>query len=203
MRRSRWRRGLALAYLCLFPLTVSSLTDEEAARQLEAVSWYSEEYPPYNYQVGDEVAGISVDILMAAFERIGANITRRDIKIVPWNRSYKFVQTRPGTALFSMTYTEEREALMKFVGPAVPTTIAVIAPKSSELSIDSAADLGTLKIGVVRDDIGDQLLSDTLGDDSAISRRNSLKALLYLMRTGRIDAVVLQSRSIPTCREQR
>jgi len=102
----------------------SALTSEEAARKLEAMAWYTEEYPPYNYKGDDGLpTGISVDILMAAFKKISVRLTPEDIKIVPWNRSYKFIQKKPKTALFSMTYTPERLAIMKFVGPVVPNNI--------------------------------------------------------------------------------
>ena len=52
-----------------------------------------------------------------------------------------------------------------------------------------AAGLGKLKIGVVRDDIGDQLIRKYALSDDAILRKNSLKQVLYLLSTGRVDAV--------------
>ena len=188
MNRFPWAAAIALC-VTSFTATTQAASLDEAVAELEAMTWYSEEYPPYNYEVDGEVVGISTDILLAAFEKIGANISRKDIRIIPWNRGYKFIQTRPGTALYSMTYTEERLKSMKFVGPAVPTRVSVIAPKSTQISADTPADLDGLKIGVVRDDVGDQLLLKVLGNDTNVSRKNSLKQLMYLLHSGRIDAV--------------
>ena len=169
----------------------SALTSEEAARKLEAMTWYTEEYPPYNYK-GDDglLTGISVDILMAAFKKIGVGLTPGDIKIVPWNLSYKFIQKKPKTALFSMTYSPERLAIIKFVGPVVPNNVSVIAPRKKEMGTLTAKDLGRLKLGVVRDDIGDQLLRKFAISNDVIQRKNSLTQLLFLLHTGRVDAVV-------------
>ena len=168
----------------------SALTPEEAARKLEAMTWYTEEYPPYNYKGDDGLpTGIAVDILMAAFKKIGVGLTPEDIKIVPWNRSYKFIQTKPKTALFSMTYTPERLAIMKFVGPVVPNNISVIAPKKKGMGTLTAKDLGRFKLGVVRDDIGDQLLRKLALSSDVLQRKNSLTQLLFLLRTGRVEAI--------------
>lgn len=167
-----------------------AMSAEEAARRLEALTWYSEEYPPYNFKSSNgQPTGIAVDILMAAFKKIGAKITPDDIKIVPWNRGYKYIQNKPGTALFSMTYTPERQKIMKFVGPSAPSNISVIVPKASEKNAGTAADLNKLTIGVVRDDVGDQLIRHFAVSDSAIVRKNSLKQLLYLLNTGRVDGI--------------
>ena len=186
--------GLALlpllAGLSLLSFAAQALTPEEAARKLEAMDWYSEEYPPYNFKGKDGLpTGMAVDILMAAFKKIGVSVVAADIRIVPWNRSYKYIQNKSGTALFSMTYTPEREKIMKFVGPVIPSNVSVIAPKKNKISARSVADLSKLKIGVVRDDIGDQLIRKAALSDDAIVRKNSLKQLLYLLGTGRVDAV--------------
>lgn len=179
---------LSLAAVTSTP--TSALTPEEAARKLEAMTWYTEEYPPYNYKGDDGLpTGIAVDILMAAFKKIGVGLTLEDIKIVPWNRSYKFIQTKPKTALFSMTYTPERIAIMKFVGPVAPINISVIAPKKKRMGTLTAKDLGRLKLGVVRDDIGDQLLRKLALSSDVLQRKNSLTQLLFLLRTGRVEAI--------------
>ena len=169
---------------------------KDAAKKLEALHWYSEEYPPYNYTDENGVpTGMAVDILMAAFEKIGVSTSTEELQIIPWNRSYKFIQRRPGTALFSMTYTPERMKIMKFVGPSVPSNISIIAPKANAIKANNSSDLIDLTIGVVRDDIGDQLVRKLALSDGAVRRKNSLKQLLYLLDTGRIDAIAYA----PTC----
>ncbi len=173
---------------------LSALSNEEAARKLEAMDWYSEEYPPYNYLGKDGIAtGMAVDILIAALKKIGANISPEAFKIVPWNESYKRVQRNPGTVLFSMTYTPERERMMKFVGPSIPVRISVIVPRAKNLKVNSIADLSALRIGVVRDDVGDQLIRKFALSDDAIAKKDSLRQLSYYFARGRVDAIAYAS----------
>jgi len=177
----------------VFLLPVSAKADSmsvnAAAQRLSKMVWYSEEYPPYNFKKDGVAAGMSVDILMAAFRRVGVKVTPKDIRIVPWNRSYKYIQKKPGTALFSMTYTPERRKIMKFVGPAVSVRVSIIAPKKADLGKITADSLSEFDIGVVRDDIGDQLIRKFPLSSESIHRKNSLKQLFYLLRSGRVDVV--------------
>ena len=191
--KGSWKRPLTAAVLALAVLVPSlshAVSPQQAARMLETMNWYSEEYPPYNFKGEDGLpTGMAVDVLMAAFKKIGVGVVAADIKIAPWNRSYKFIQKRPGTALFSMTYTPERQQIMRFVGPSVPVNVSVIAPKKSSISARTPAELSELRIGVVRDDIGGQLIRKFAVSAEAIKRKNSIKQLLYLLGAGRIDAV--------------
>ncbi len=174
-----------------FSIPAFALTAEEAAKKLEGMTWYTEEYPPYNFAgEGGAPTGMAVDILLAAFKKIGVGVSTSDIKIVAWNRSYKYVQSKPGTALFSMTYTPEREKIMKFVGPAIPLAISIIAPKESKIVAKKTKDLRKLKIGVVRNDIGDQLASKLTLEPDAIKRITSAKQLYALLKSGKVDVVV-------------
>ena len=62
-----------------------AVSPSEAVRQFEAMDWYTEEYPPYNY-VGEYGApsAIAIDILIAAFKRINVNVPAAQVKITPW-----------------------------------------------------------------------------------------------------------------------
>lgn len=182
--------GLLLLGWTFASTVASAITMEEAARHFEAMDWYTEEYPPYNFASQDgPPTGMAVDILMAAFKKVGVHVAPADIKIVPWNRSYKYIQKKPGTALFSMTYTPERQKIMKFVGPSIPSLVSVIAPKKNNVVARSPAELSQLRIGVVRDDIGDHLIRKLAVSDDAIKRKNSTKQLFYLLKAGRVDVV--------------
>ncbi len=173
---------------------VGAIEDKDIARQLESMNWYSEEFPPYNFVGEDElITGISVDILMAALNKVGANVPLENIKVIPWKEGYKHVLQDPGTALFSTTYTPEREQVMKFVGPIVPIRVSVITPRHKKTVIKDASDLGALKIGVVRDDVGDQLIRKFALSDDNIAKKDTLKQLTYFFQRGRVDAIAYAS----------
>jgi polar amino acid transport system substrate-binding protein len=179
----------AVMWFHLIP-PATALSDREAVLKLETLNWYTEEYPPFNFKAEDGLpTGMAVDILVAAFKRLGGTMAPADIKIAPWNRAYKYLQNRPKTALFSMTYTPERQRIMKFVGPIIPSNVSVIALKDKTVAARTAADLSKLKIGVARDDIGDQLIQQQVSGEPKIIRKNSLKQLIYLLERGRVDVI--------------
>lgn len=167
-----------------------AMSNEDVARTLESLDWISEEYPPYNFRGEDGiVTGMAVDILMAGLKKVDANVPAESIRILPWKDGYKRVQRNEGTVLFSTTYTPERQQVMKFVGPSVPIRVSIIAPKSKNLVIKDAADLSALKIGVVRDDIGDQLIRKFALSDDNIAKKDNLKQLSYFFQRGRVDVI--------------
>jgi len=186
--------AIALATFIALPAISIAGSQSPKVKLLETMNWYTEEYPPFNFEGADGIpTGMAIDILMAAFKKIDVDLVAAEITIAPWNRSYKYIQNRPGTALFSMTYTPERRKIMKFVGPSVPSNVAVIARKRSAISARTAAALSNLKIGVVRDDIGDHLIREKTSGSVKIQRKNSLKQLLYLLDSGRVDAIAYAS----------
>lgn len=166
-------------------------TSEDATTQLESFYWMTEEYPPFNYVDPEDgqLKGITVDVLMAMFERAGVSLTRDDLHVLPWQRSYQKLLGEPNTVLFSTTYTVERLQHFRFVGPIIPTRVSVIAPKSAGLSIDTVQDLNGLRIGTIRDDIGDQLIRALGVVEAAIQPVPSPVGMVRMLAAGRIDAI--------------
>ncbi len=165
-------------------------TSPELLEKIDAIDWMTEQYPPFNYvdEEDGQLKGITVDILVEMFKKVGAKTTRQDLRVLPWARGYKALLEKPGTALFSTTYTFERLQQFKFVGPVIPTRVSVIADATSK--IDALDDLNELKIGTVRDDVGDQLIR-TLGvADRAIEQSHSAYNLVQMLAKGRLDAIV-------------
>jgi polar amino acid transport system substrate-binding protein len=163
----------------------------EVAQAIENLNWITEENPPFNYRDPDtgKVTGIAVDVLLQIFNNLGISSEKVNLYIYPWARGYHKILNDQGTALFSTTYTAERLQKMTFVGPIVPNVVAVFALKSSLLSIESPDDLNRLKIGVVRDDIGEQLLIAQGIKPAAIDRLNSGLSMVKKLDSGRIDAI--------------
>jgi polar amino acid transport system substrate-binding protein len=118
----------------------------------------TEELPPFNFTEEGQPKGITVDLIVRIFADIGQPIAASEVKIMPWARAYKDVQEQPGTVLFSMARTEQREQLFKWVGPVYDLQIGWIAAKAKGITItDPAAAAGTWRIGTVRDGAPEQL----------------------------------------------
>jgi len=140
---------------CLFLFYGPSFT---IAQSMDDLLLYTEPYPPYNFESNGKTSGISVDLLVKILQRSGSTLSRSDIKMRPWARSYKEIQLRKNVMLFSMTRTPHREELFKWMGPIAPTILGLIAQKKKNLTIKGFADVKQLRIGVIREDISHQLL---------------------------------------------
>lgn len=168
-------------------LIASFMAFSVQAQYLEEIDWMSEQYPPYNFVEDGKPQGITFDVLMEIFKRIGFKKDPKEIKFMPWARSYRKTLREPGTALFSMTYTEKRAKLFKFVRNIVISKIGLIGKKNKNLKISSTEDIKKLKIGVVRDDIGQQLIK-ALGIKK-LEYSNYAKNMVKKLDLGRIDVI--------------
>ena len=184
-------KTLIFLVACCLATAAAGQTSDTARNIIESMQWMTEQYPPYNYrdEKDGQLKGITVDILMAMFKKAGVNLTRQDIPILPWARSYKKLLSEPGTALFSTTYTVERLQRFKFVGPILPTRVSLLAKKSKHLKVTSVADMNPLRIGVIREDIGDQLVRALGVRAAAIEASNYAENMVKKLHLDRLDAI--------------
>ncbi|QJB55264.1 transporter substrate-binding domain-containing protein [Pseudodesulfovibrio sp. zrk46] len=185
------KKILALAVVLVLTLGLGTMAMASGA---DSINYMTEQYPPFNYDDGSKVTGISVDLLSAMLKEMGSSKSAADFKVLPWAQGYKRVQEEANTCLFAMTLTDARKPLFKWVGPFIETNISVIA-KKGKVSIGSPADLTKYKYGVIRDDIGMQMLeSNGVGKgnmDITAKMESNLKKLAH----DRIDAVAYEQTS--------
>lgn len=152
------------------------------------LKYYTEQYPPYNFMENGQLQGISVDLLRRMAYRLGVTIAAKDITIGPWTEGYRQVLKNKDTVLFSVTRTGKREKLFQWVGPISPTRIVLFTRKDRPLKPAPGTGLEGLKIGAIRDDIGQQLAAaqGVTGKQLTLSRRAG--ELVRLLEEGKIDA---------------
>lgn len=121
------RRSLCLA-LCVC-LSVAPLA--------QALTLYTEEYPPLNFTRDGKPSGLGVEVVQEILQRTGQHA---EIEVVPWTRGYHAAQTQADAGLFVTMRTPEREALFKWVGPIIVAVTSFYALKGSGLSIASLED---------------------------------------------------------------
>jgi len=131
----------------------------------------TEDYPPYNYTKDGKLTGLATEVVQEIAKRISHPT---DIELLPWARGYGLIQQQDGLILYSMTRTEQREKLFKWVGPVASNKWVFIAKKGSGItlaSLDDAKKVG--KIGAYKDDACELFLKakgftnlDSVVDDS-------------------------------------
>ena len=180
-----------VAAVLIFGLSAFSV---KAGSPLDEMVIMTEDYPPYNFRKDDELKGISTDIMVELLERSGSEKTRTDIEELPWARGYNLAMSQDNHILFSTTRTESREELFKWVGPFVPTAISVIAKKERGLKIETKEDLYKLRIGVVKDDIGQLLLKEAGMPNERVEPVLLNEQNYKKLFAGRIDAIAYEDK---------
>ncbi|MEH6625358.1 MAG: transporter substrate-binding domain-containing protein [Motiliproteus sp.] len=190
MSRSSFDKPLVFLFFC-FTFSLLATTNALAESQMAVpYRWVSEHYPPYNYQdENGHAKGMSVDVVKAIWERMEVPEADRKIEFMPWARGYSIAQSELNAVIFSTTYTDDRLEKFLFVGPVFPVNVVILARKSDRLQVTTVDQLNKLKLGVVRQDIGEQLLLKRGVDASAIVSTNSVHQLIKLLDLGRIDGI--------------
>lgn len=147
-----FRKGL-LVFLAIVFFQVAVLS-----QSIDDLEIMTEDFPPFNYGKTGAAKGIAVDLMVEILKDVGAKQNRKNIKVLPWARSYKMLQNKKNTLLFLTTRTEERERKFTWVGPVIASKTVLIALKSKNIKIKNKADLKKYKIGAVRQDVGEQLV---------------------------------------------
>jgi ABC-type amino acid transport substrate-binding protein len=151
------------------------------------ITFYCDDYPPYNYKGENHAAGIAVEVLKAMFHEMQEDFRASDVKIVPWTRGYYITLRDPNTCLFSMTRTEEREEKFSWVGPIIDTKVVLIARKDKNIKIDRIEDLSGYKIAAIKNDIGELTLLEKGIKSSNIDLASNNKSNIFKLKKGRVD----------------
>jgi polar amino acid transport system substrate-binding protein len=143
----------------------------------------TEEYPPFNYTENGQLTGLSFDVMVEVLNRVGHPNT---IKVQPWSRAYNLILAKDNRILFSMTRTDQREPLFKWVGPIAANKWVFFAKKGSNITITSLDDARKVKkIGTYKDDAAELFLKKRgfTNIDSVIDDLANVKKLV----AGRVD----------------
>ena len=105
---------------------------------ISAMDIMTENYPPFNYKdKKGNITGITTEIVREILSKIGE---KDNIKIMPWARAYRDIQSKPNKVLFSMTRTKQREFMFKWVGPIADNSWVFYAKNNSTIKINSLKD---------------------------------------------------------------
>jgi len=111
---------------------------------------------PLQPVVDGQVGGVVADVVRATLTR--AKLSYR-MEAVPWARAYRQALADPGTLIFSLTRTPEREALFKWIGPIVPVRHSLYRRKGrTDVVVNSLDDARRYRIGVMRSDVPTEYL---------------------------------------------
>lgn len=152
-------RNLLLIFVTVLTTTTSSLAADQATSAKD-LTYITEQFPPYNFQEDGKLQGISVDMIEMVWERMGEDLNRSIIELLPWTEGYQRALDEKNTVLFSTARLPQREQLFKWAGPIGPIRNVLLAKKDRNLNISKAEDLKNYRIGAIKEDSAVQMLLD-------------------------------------------
>ena len=154
----------------------------------EDLTYITEQYPPYTFQEDGKLQGISVDLLERIWQKMGVDLNRSIILLLPWTEGYQRTLSENNTVLFTTARLPEREQLFNWVGPAASGRDVLLAKKDKNVTITDPQDLKKYKIGAIKDDVVvERLLNSGLKREDLILE-NASAPIIEKLEDGSIDA---------------
>lgn len=173
----------------LFGLAMAACAARAELPEDYKVVLLTENFPPFNMAVDDKnfarddgIDGISADIVREMFKRAGVkySLTLR----FPWDRLYRLTLEKPNYALFSTTFTPEREPLFKWVGPLAKTGWVLLSAPGNTISVATLKDAAQYTIGAYKNDaVSQHLESQGMSPINALRDQQNIAKLM----DGKID----------------
>ncbi|WP_024303197.1 ABC transporter substrate-binding protein [Pseudogulbenkiania sp. MAI-1] len=114
----------------------------------EVLTLYTINYPPFQYQEGNEVKGMMPAIVKEAFRRSERDVT---IEVIPWPRVLRAAQDGEVDGLFTVFRTAERERYLDYCHESLIDQHIVMFVKKDSLAVakNGNAALADLRLGLV------------------------------------------------------
>lgn len=129
-----------------FPASLVFLAGLVCVQHANAVTFLTEENPPFNYTADKKTTGIATQVVLEIARRAGEPA---DIRLSGWDAAYRSAQVENNTCLYSTARLENRENLFQWVGPIAANRWALFAREDFNRKLASLKDLHSLRIGGV------------------------------------------------------
>jgi len=158
-----------------------------AAQSEETLNFYTEQFPPYNYDVNGTLNGMSIDLLEAITEKTGTKVSRDKIHLVSWTEAYQTGLTKNNTVLLSTARLPERENSFKWAGPIDSYSTVLFARPDRHVNVTGPETLTQYRIGVIKDAAGmKQVLASGVNESRLVIETNA-SVLITKLQNGEID----------------
>lgn len=151
--------------------------------------------------VGDTsgATGAAVDVVSELMERAGHPIDTGEILSISWARAVEDTETKPGTMLFCVARTPQREQKFKWVGPIAELNLGLVANRHPRIVINDERDVKKYSIGVVRNSAPMQILENSYGvSPSSMRPLASDEFQFKMLHERRVDLITQADTAAPS-----
>jgi polar amino acid transport system substrate-binding protein len=152
------------------------------AAAAQTVSFFTEEYAPFNYRDGKVIKGATVEQVEKVMADIGVDYT---LELVPWARAYGMAQTTPMTCVFATAHNGLRDPLFKWIEPLLVDRNILIKAKNSKVAADDLEEAKKYLVGTWREDYTETTLKEK--GFPKLDVASDFNATLRKLLGGRID----------------
>lgn len=136
------KKLLLLLLLLYFPFAV------EARVKLKIVTT---NYPPYQMKRGNEVVGMSAEIVKAILKKAEM---KASYTVYPWARAYMIAQKEKNVLIHNISRTKKREKLFHWIGSITPNNVYLWKLRSrKDIVINDIKSAGQYTFGVLKNDV--------------------------------------------------
>ncbi|GLR14187.1 hypothetical protein GCM10007907_29770 [Chitinimonas prasina] len=155
----------------------------------EPVRAYTEDFPPFNtLNEHGQPSGYAVELLVLLMKEAQQEYR---LELVPWARALSNARQQPGSLIFTIARTPEREPHFHWIGPIAARSTAMMRLRDGHARASSLQEAKAYKVGVINGDAGMELLLSqgfVRGVNLIpLDKRNDLVRLLQL---GSLDFIV-------------
>lgn len=167
--------------------------------EAQPFTFYVDEVPPF-ISIADKglISGMTVDVVRELMASVGQPVWPGNIRHINWARAIRTVETTPGTALFALVRTPQREKAFKWVGPIAKLNLGLVAYKPAGVALRCPGDLTDYRIGVVRDSGPSHILESEFGIPEAMQVKVKNALIQFrMLSAGRVDLITQADTAVP------
>jgi len=151
----------------------------------ETVKIVTEEFPPYNYTENGKLTGLATDVVEAVLKEMNVE---GSFQSMPWARAYETALNSENVMIYSITRTEQRDKLFKWVGVIAPGDWYLFSLQGRNLKLKRLDEAKKYQTATVNEDVGEQfLVSKGFAIGKNLQSSNKYEFNYEKLKLGRVD----------------
>ena len=163
----------------------------------QVLQFTTEEYAPFNFAQGNEIAGLGADQVKEIMRRTKIKF---DMTLLPWSRAIGLAGSRPMTCVFTTAHTVDRNKRFKWVEPLLVERTLIIRAEGSKADPADLKAATAYRTGTQTGDYTVELLRKAGFSDIDLAR--DLDLTLKKLLNGRVDLMAVSESFLHRLRKQ-